>query len=463
MSRRYDLVILGSGTTAFAAAQAAMARGARVLMVEQSQVGGTCINWGCVPSKTLIHKAELYHAARRSAAYGLNLNAAPVACPQLMAAKQQAVERVRHDHYLAVLAAHPELELLKGHGRFTAPGELQVGPEAIHSERFLIATGGVPRSLPIPGLREVGYLNSYSALNLKCFPASLIILGGGVIALEMGQLFQRFGCQVTILEHGEQPLKEFDPRLTERLTGLLARDGLHEHFGVDTERVEATADGVRVFSRIHGREARFEAERLMLAVGTAAATEGVGLELVGVACTAQGFVQVDQGMRTTAPGIWAAGDVTGPPMLAPAGEMEAQVAVANMFDGAELRLDHRATPMAVFVDPEIALVGQSAEQLKAEGRAFVEAYLDLACVAKAHIVDQTDGGFLLWADAASGELLGAQVLAPRAADLIHEPALAVRNRLHVRTLAEQVHVYPSISDGWRLAALLCLKQLASSA
>jgi mercuric reductase len=455
----YDLVILGSGTTAFAAAQEARLRGARVLMIEQSRIGGTCINWGCVPSKTLIHKAELYHAARRSADYGLNLSAEAVACPDLMTAKQKAIDRVRRDHYQTILDDHPEIDILKGHGRLLGPGELHVGPEVVHCERILIATGGVPRSLALPGLRETGYLNSYSALSLKSFPESVIILGGGVIALEMGQMFQRFGCQVTILERGEQPLKEFDRRLTERLTALMAAEGLRQHFGVESRRVESTEQGVCVVADVHGREARFEAERIMLAVGTAPATEGIGLDVVGVDCDAQGFIEVDNGMRTTAEGIWAAGDVTGPPMLAPAGEMEARVAVNNMFGWDPVELDHNATPMAVFIDPEIALVGQNAEQALAESRTVAEVFLDLSEVAKSHIVDQTSGGFLLWADAQTGQTLGAQVLAPRAADLIHEPALAVRNKLHVRELANLVHVYPSISDGWRLAALRCMEKV----
>ena len=457
MSASPDLVILGAGSTALAAAQRAVEFGARVQIVEQAIPGGTCINWGCIPSKTLIHKAALYHAARRGSGAGINLTPGPVDCVALMAAKQQTIDRVRDERCERLFTDNPAIRLVRGHGRFLGPGELQVGPEIIRSERILIACGGVPRTLDLPGLRDVGALNSYSVLNLDCVPRSLLIIGGGVIALEVGQMLQRFGCQVTILERGERPLAEFDPRLTGPLCGLLAAEGLRQHFGVEVERVEPETAGVALHAVIHGRPARLTAERLMLAVGTAPATEGLGLETVGVAVDGQGFVRIDAECRTSAPGVWAAGDVTGPPLLAPAGELEGRVAVENMFAGRNCTVDHRGTPMAVFIDPEIAMVGETAVQAAAAGHAVAEAYLDLAAVAKAHVVGAPVGGLLLWADRADGRILGGQILAPRAADLIHEVALAVRACLSVTDLAELVHVYPTISDGWRLAARKLLR------
>ena len=452
-----DLVILGGGSTALAAAQRAVELGARVAMVEQAVPGGTCINWGCIPSKTLIHKAALYRATHRGAGAGLNLTSGPVDCVALMAAKQQAIDRVRRERCDQLLSNHPAVRLVRGHGRFLGPGEIQVGPEIIRCGKVLIACGGVPRNLDLPGLHQVGALKSYSVLNLTAIPASLLIIGGGVIALEIGQMLQRFGCQVTILERGERPLAEFDPRLTGPLCGLLAAEGLHQHFGVEIQRVEPDQQGVAVHAVVHGRPARFTAERLMLAVGTVPATNGIGLETVGVALDWQGFVVIDAECHTSAAGIWAAGDVTGPPLLAPAGDLEARVAVENMFADRHCTVDHHGTPMAVFIDPEIALVGQTKAQAENAGHAVAEVHLDLATVAKAHVVGAPVGGLLLWADQIDGRILGGQILAPRAADLIHELALAVRACLTVADLADMVHVYPTISDGWRLAARQLLR------
>ncbi len=447
-----DLVILGGGSSALAATQRAVELGARVTLVEQGTPGGTCINWGCIPSKTLIHKAALYHAARRGERAGLNLSQGEVDCAALMAAKEQAVDRVRCERCDRLLGGHPAVRLVRGHGRFLGPGEIRVGPELIRCDKFLIACGGLPRHLDLPGLRQVPVLNSYSVLNLTEIPRSLLIIGGGVIALEIGQMLQRFGCQVTILERGERPLAEFDPRLTGPLCGLLANEGLRQHFGVEIREIEADPAGVAVQAVIHNRPARLTAERLMLAIGTVPATGDLGLETVGVALDPQGFVSIDAECRTSVPGIWAAGDVTGPPLLAPAGELEARVAVENMFAGRHCTVDHHGTPMAVFIDPEIAMVGQNAEQARANGHDVVEVYLDLMAVAKAHVIGVQTGGLLLWADRGDGRILGAQILSHRAADLIHEMALAVRACLTAADIADLVHVYPTLSDGWRLAA-----------
>ena len=454
MRHRHDLVILGSGTTAFAAALKGARQGARVLMVEQGQLGGTCVNWGCIPSKTLIHLASVHFSAHRAVSFGLNIEAAFPDCGRLMAAKQHVVDTLRREHYQKILDDNPRIEVLRGHGRFLSSRELQVGAEVVVSDRVLIAAGGVPRVLRIPGLAEAGYLTSYSALNLPCFPESLLIIGGGVIALEMGQMFRRFGTRVTVLEHSRSLLKEFDPRLTAMLRQLLEDEGMEFVFGVESQRVFREGEDTCLEALVDGRPRMFRASRLMLAVGTAPATLGLGLEVAGVQLDGGGFILTDEEMRTSQPGIWAAGDVTGPPLIAPAGIREGEVAVENMLDpDAHRRIQHRFTPMAVFIDPEIASVGDSPEQTRIQGKEVVESFVDLSRVAKSQVMGGRRGAILLIAEKDSGRILGCQILAPRAADVIHEAALAVRCGLSVFDLAEMVHVYPTISDGLRLAAL----------
>ena len=259
MPVQYDIVILGSGTTAFAAGRLGAARGAKVLMIEQSHLGGTCVNWGCIPSKTLIDKAENYHAARRGREWGLNLHAGDPDCDTLMRLKSEAVETVRESHYQHELDNTPNLDVLRGHGKFISPHELQVGTEIIRSNKFLIATGGIPRTVPIPGLEQVSYLNSYSSLHLPNFPESVLMLGGGVIALEMGQMFARFGTQVTILERGDRLLGEFDPRLTGTFQQILEQEGIRVMLGVETERVEQRDAGVHLFASSNGESLELSA------------------------------------------------------------------------------------------------------------------------------------------------------------------------------------------------------------
>ncbi len=453
MSKHPDILILGSGTTAFAAARLGAAQGAKVLMVEQSHLGGTCVNWGCIPSKTLIDKAEMYHAARRGRNWGLNLTAGAPDCTTLMNLKRRAVETVRESHYQHELESTSNLDVLRGHGAFISPHEVQVGSEIIRCEKFLIATGGTPRVIPIPGLDEVNYLTSYSALHLPCFPQSLLILGGGVIALEMGQMFARFGTRVTILERGPVLLSEFDPRLTRQFQQILEEEGIHFLFNVETQKVEPRGDETCLHVQVGNESLELCAERLMLAIGTAPASDGIGLEKAGVETLSTGFIQVDRQLRTTCDGIWAAGDVTGPPLIAPAGAREAITAMENMLNpDRNETIDHRLTPMAVFVDPEFSSVGMNRLTAEANGIQAIENYIDLDRVPKAHVMGDRQGGILLCAEKGSGKLLGVQMLAPRAADIIHEATLAIRFGLSVVDLATTVHVYPSISDGLRLAA-----------
>jgi mercuric reductase len=451
----YDILILGGGTTAFAGARIAAAAGKMVAMIEQSQLGGTCVNWGCIPSKTLIHKAEMYYAARKGMHWGLNLQAGAPDCGTLMPLKDAAVATIRSNHYQHELANTPGITLVQGHGRLVAKDQVQVGNTLYQAPQILIATGGRPRRVSLPGIDSVSVLNSYTAMHLACFPASITILGGGVIALEMGQMFARFGTRVTILERGPRLLAEFDQRLTEQFRRMLQRDGVEIFCDIQAERVEKVADQYCLYARINGAEVAFVAERLMLAVGTEPATQNIGLEEIGVATDPAGFITVDSQLRSSVPGIWAAGDVTGPPMVAPNGAREAQIAVKNMLDpAAGHTIDHRFSPLAVFVDPEFATVGLTQAQAEAEGYQILTTYLQLDRVPKAHVMGEMLGGVLLTAEQGSGRVLGVQMLCPRAADIIQEATLAVRFGLTVADLATTVHVYPSISDGLRQAAQL---------
>lgn len=453
MPTPFDIIILGAGTTAFAGARMAAAAGRKVLMIEQSHLGGTCVNWGCIPSKTLIHKAEMYHGARKGESWGLNLRAGSPHCGTLMPLKQKAVVTVRDTHYQREVNHTENLTVLHARGCFVSPHEIAAGGSIYNAPQILIATGGEPRVIPIPGLDTVNYLTSYSALHLPCFPESVIMLGGGVIALEMGQMFARFGTRVTILERGPRLLAEFDLRLTEQFRMMLENEGVEILCNVETQRVEQRGDKTCLFALINGAEVGFRAERLMLAIGTQPATKNLGLEDIGIETDGGGFIKVDSQLRTNISGIWAAGDVTGAPLIAPAGAREAQIAVKNMLDpSGNHSIDHRFSPMAVFVDPEFATVGLTKQQAEAQGYSVVTTYLDLERVPKAHVMGELLGGVLLTAEQGSGKILGVQMLCPRAADIIHEATLAIRFGLSVVDLSSTVHVYPSISDGLRQAA-----------
>ncbi len=453
MSDDHDIVILGSGSTAFAAALRAQSRGARVLMIEKGELGGTCINWGCIPSKTLIHAALFRHETRLGGLLGLGCNEGTVDFPSLGDHKEKVVRHLRQTRYLDILKNVPGLLPVKGTGRFLDPHTIEVGDRRICGERFLIATGGSPRIIDFPGLSGIDYLTSRSALLLKTLPRSLIVIGGGVIALELGQMFLRLGCSVTVLEHGRRilPLVEAEPALA--LREALLDEGMRIEEGVAICSVRKDGGSTVVEAETGGGRTEFRADKLLLAVGTAPASSGIGLELAGVEVDGKGFIKVDEMMRTTAPGIWAAGDVIGGMMIATVGAREGIVAVDNMFDpGCGCRMDYLSAPMTIFTDPEVGMVGHTEASALASGHDVITNTMPVTAIPKAHVIAHTAGVIKMVADRKTRRLLGIHLSCHNGAELTNEAALVLRCKVTIEELANTLHVYPSMGEGLRLCA-----------
>ncbi|MBI1919855.1 MAG: mercury(II) reductase [Geobacter sp.] len=453
MASDFDVLILGSGSTAFAAALRAHSYGARVLMAEKGVMGGTCINWGCVPSKTLIHAAQFYQDARLGARIGLGLSGETTDFGRLMSHKDDVVHHLRQTKYLDVLREVPGLRVVKGSARFVDARTVEVGEDRYDCGKVLIATGGFPKIVNFPGLGEVDYLTSRSALLLKKFPESLVVIGGGVIALELGQMFRRFGTRVTVLEHGPRILPAVEEEVTSALHAALAAEGVEIVTNVTICSLSKREGETVVAVEVAGAPAEYHAERVLLAVGTAPATSGIGLDKAGVEVDSRGFVKVDGRLRTNVPGIWAAGDVTGGMMIATKGAREGIVAVDDMLNtGCGCTMDYLALPMAIFTDPEVAVVGHSEKSAKEAGFDIVVNVMPVSAIPKAHVTGHAAGTIKMVADRATGRLLGVHLACHRGADLINEAALAVRFKLTVEDLANTMHVYPSIGEGLRLCA-----------
>jgi mercuric reductase len=453
MALDHDIVILGSGSTAFAAALRAQSLGAKVVMIEKSMLGGTCINWGCIPSKTLIHSALFYREARLGAGLGLGLEENGIDFGRLMAHKDEVVRYLRTSKYLDVIQAVPGLRMVRGTGRFVAPGTVEVEDETIRCDKILIATGGFPRVPNLPGLHGIDYLTSRKALLLKQFPASLIIVGGGVIALELGQMFSRLGTRVIILEHGPRVLRSVDEEPVLALQKALVEEGVDIRLNASVTGLSGVDGQVAVTAEIGGNREDLTAERLLLAVGTAPASSGIGLENAGVEVDAKGFITVDKTMRTTAPGVWAAGDVVGGMMIATAGAREGIVAVDNMLNpGCECEMDYLSTPMTIFTDPEVGLVGHGEESARKSGFEVITNTLPVSAIPKAHVTGHTAGAIKIIAEKGTGRMLGVHLSCHRGAELANEAAMAIRFALTVEDLASSLHVYPSMGEGLRLCA-----------
>jgi pyruvate/2-oxoglutarate dehydrogenase complex dihydrolipoamide dehydrogenase (E3) component len=451
MSRaRYDLVIVGMGSAGMTAAEFAATLPIKVCAIERDRVGGDCLWTGCVPSKALLASAKAAHTMRHAERYGLS-----AVEPEVDRAR--VWERVRAvQAQLAATTDAPEhftakgIEMRFGEATLTSPTTLTVGGEELEARHVLLCTGGRPAVPPVPGLEEAGYLTSETLFELTDPPASMVIVGGGPIAVELAQAFTRLGMAVTVLQGPPGILPREDPELVALLTARLREEGVDLQLGVRAERAEVEPDGTKV---VHAGGRAFRAEAILVAAGRAPNVEGLGLEVVAVDVAKPG-ITVDDGQRTSVKSVWAAGDVSGGYLFTHAAGFEAARAVRNMvFPGTAD--DAVLVPWATFTDPELAHAGLTeSEATERFGADDVEVHRHhLHDSDRARAEGAGDGQIVVVTH--KGRIVGGHALAPAAGELIHELALAIREKHKLTDLASLVHVYPTISLG--------IQQLAAEA
>lgn len=448
----FDLVVVGSGAAAFGAAIKASELGARVAMVEQRVLGGTCVNIGCVPSKTLIRAAEALHRARRTPFAGISVSARLEDFSAVVRQKDALVSDLRQAKYADILESLPGARLVEGHAEFVRRGELRAGGETLRAERFVIATGARPQAAAIPGLAESGFLTSTDALALAELPESLLVLGGRYIALELAQAFARLGSRVTIVQRSEHILPTEDDDVTEALAAYLREEGIEVLTGVHTRRVRRDASGYFLEIEADGKSATLRGAQLLGATGRRPNSDGMGLEGIGVALGSDGAILVDDTLRTAAPGVFAAGDVIGDPSFVYTAAYEGALAAENALTNDGRGRDYTALPWVVFTDPQVAAVGLNEKRARKSGIAIDVAKLPLSHVPRALAARDTRGFIKLVKERGADRLLGATILAPEAGDLVMEPALAIRHGIGVSQLASAFHPYLTQAEGIKLAA-----------
>jgi mercuric reductase len=455
------LVIVGGGSAAFAAAIRASELAAEAVIVNDGlPLGGTCVNVGCVPSKTLIRAAEALHRARAVPFAGIEARGRLADFGAVIEQKRTLVGGLRQAKYLDIVNELPGVRLVAGRACFTGPREVSAGGERLIGDAFLIATGARPAVPPIPGLGEVGFLTNETAFELEELPESLIVLGGRYIALETAQLFARLGTRVTILQRSDRILPSESPDLTEALADYLRAEGISIATGVVVREVGRDAAGVVVRARVAGEEHVLRGSHLLLAAGRAPNTRGLGLEAIAVDIDASGFLVVDEALRTSVPGVYGAGDVIGEPMFVYSAAAEGKLAAENALTGAGRKRDLLAVPWVIFTDPQVAGVGMDERQAAAAGVEAEAAVLPLAAVPRAIAARDTRGFVKLIRDPASDRLLGARILAPEGGELLMELVLAIRHRITVTELADTLHPYLTLSEAVKLAALSFGKDIA---
>ena len=467
MTDQYDLLILGSGSTAFAAAIRANELGKTAAMTEARTVGGTCVNRGCLPSKNLIEAARLLYDACALRYPGLTGCDLGLDLQRLIAQKDEIIARYREQKYLSIFDEGGRVTIERGRVHVLDPHTVAVegpnGTKRLEGAALLVALGSSPLIPAIPGLRDVPYLTSdlltsQEDLALTELPESLVVIGGGYIAVELGQMFSRFGSKVTILERSERLLSAYEPEIGLALGEILQDEGVDVRTRAQASRVRRDGPGVVVTAEIAGQEQEFAAARVLVATGRRPNTSGIGLEDVGVRLDDRGAVVVDEYLRTSVPHIWAAGDVIGTEqgsqMATPVGSHDGGIAAHNALSGQPLRrVDHRVVPRAVFSDPQVGVVGLTEAEAIAAGHRCWCNTLPMELVPRAGAIRDTRGVIKMVANADTNEVLGVSMLGPSAAEVIHEAAMGLRFHATLDDFIDLLHVYPTMAEALKIVAI----------
>lgn len=447
----YDLAIVGSGSAAFATAIAASRSGATVLLIEHGQIGGTCVNVGCIPSKALLAAAEARHTARDLRFPGINSEANSLDMTALMEGKDALVATLRHEKY-EELAEFYGFEIIHGHAQFKTDGALYVGGSRIVADSYVVATGATPWAPRIPGLEDVDYLTSTSAMELDHVPNSLIVMGGNAIGLEQGQLFARLGSKVTIVELLPRIAAFDEPEISEALTDILVSEHIDVVAGAKVTSAERDGVGVVLTMETTGGTRKLHGASLLVATGRRPTTRDLGLEAVGVKLGRRGEVLVDDELRSTNPRIFAAGDVTGHPQFVYVAGYHGGIVADNALAGAHRRVDYRTLPRVTFTSPQIASVGMTDDEATQEGISCECRVVSLAHVPRAIVNRDTRGVAKIVAERGTGRVLGVHLLADGAADAISTAIYALEANFTVEQLARIWIPYLTMSEAIKLTA-----------
>ena len=442
----YDLAIIGSGGGAFAAAIAARRRELRVVMIERGVVGGTCVNVGCIPSKALLAAAESRHRAAHGRFPGISTAAGPVELAALVAAKDDIVGELRQHKYIE-LAGEYGFEIIEGDARFVDGPAVEVDGHRVEAAHYLVASGAETDVPNAPGLADSGYLTSTTAMELEKLPRSMIVIGGGYVAMEQAQLFAHLGVEVTMLVRSTIARGE-EPEVSDTIREAFEAEGIRVHEGMTPERVEREGDEVVVWAP--GREVR--AEHLLVATGRRPRTAGLGLEDVGVRVGERGEIAVDDDLSTSHPRVWGAGDVTGHPQFVYVAAKHGALVVENAFERAGRRVDYSALPRITFTNPTIASAGLTEAQAHQRGLDCECRVLPLQHLPRALVNRDTRGLIKLVAERGTGRLLGAHVLADEAGDVIATAVYALHQQMTVHEMAGLWCPYLTMAEGLKLAA-----------
>ena len=447
-----NIAILGSGPGGYVAALKAAQMGAAVTVIEDKEVGGTCLNEGCIPTKTLLASAEAYSSAGNLESFGIELNGSISPNMTKIIARKNSVIATQVKGIRALFKAWG-VTVKEGRGGFVSDREIKVvskdgGTESVTADKFLVATGSRPARIPMFPFDGKNIINSTDALNLTEIPKSMIIVGAGVMGCEFACVYHELGAEVTLVELMSRCLTTEDPEIAQVIEREFKKKKIKLVTGVKTEKVTVEADGVHVFLS-NGKE--LTAEKLLITIGRSFNSDDIGADAAGIKLGARGEISVDKHLKTSNPNVYAVGDVTGGMLLAHVASYQGIVAVRNIMGHEEVS-DLSVVPAGIFTHPEIGSVGFRENQLEQKGVDYKVGRFQYRSLGKAHAMGDIAGMFKVIADAGTNKILGVHIVGHNAADIVHEAAVLMKAGLTVKDLAETIHAHPTLSEGLMEAA-----------
>ncbi|MFC6616217.1 dihydrolipoyl dehydrogenase [Halopenitus salinus] len=448
----YDLLVLGGGMAGLPVAMKCAYSGMETVLVEDDLLGGTCLNRGCIPTKTMLRSAEVAHLARRSEEFGIEIDADITAnLEAIVQRKDDVVESIREGAYENV-ADHDGVDLIEERGTFESPEELRVGDRRISAERIVINTGARPARPPIDGLDDVEVLDSTDMLFLDTVPDSLAVIGGGYVGTEYAQMYSRFGTDVTVFQRGDRLLPREEPAVSTVIEDVFTDEGIDVRTEAAVTKLASDGEGIVLEADGPDGIVATTASEVLLAAGRHPKTDDIGLEQAGVETDEQGFVETDDSFRTTADDVYAIGDVSGPPMFTHSARDDADLLYRQLAKDEEISTEGRVVPWAVFTDPQVGHVGLTEQEARDEGYEVGIGRQDLADQGKPKALGEPEGFVKLVTDAETDELLGAHVVGEQGAEIVHELVLAIELGATADQIARTMHIHPTLPESINSAA-----------
>ncbi len=442
----FDAIIIGTGQAGPALARRLVAAGWKVAIVERKLFGGTCINTGCTPTKTLVASAYAAHLARRAADYGVIIPGAVRVDMKAVKARKDAVVGASRSGIERSLKALEGCTVYEGHARFVGPKEVGVGDEVLRADRIFINVGGRALVPPIPGLEQAPYLTNSSMMDVDFLPPHLVVLGGSYIGLEFAQAYRRFGSEVTVVELAPRLIAREDEDVSRAIADILKGEGIDIRLGSKVVGMEKLGDKIAVNIEAAGTRSQVTGSHLLLAIGRRPNTDDLGLDKAGIAADAHGYIQVDDQLRTNVAGIWALGDCNGRGAFTHTSWNDFEIVAANVLDDESRRVSDRINAYALYTDPPLGRAGMTEADVRKSGRPALVATMAMEDVSRAYEKGETKGFMKILVDKESKRILGASLLGLSGDEVIHCVLDVMYAKASYTVLQRAMHIHPTVSE-----------------